>query len=156
MARHQKADNGGWGGVLVVLWWGWGWWGGGMGGIWKGNCLNKMTSSNGNVFRVTGHCCGEFTGDWWIPSTKASDAKLCCFLRSAPEERLIKQWLGWWLRRNRTHYDVTAMMPKISSCHVVTGGTRRHNDNIQRHQWRCKCHHDNSRFSMKHTVKPLV
>ena len=44
-----------------------------------------MTSSNGNVFRVTGHLCGEFTGPRWIPHTKASDAELWCFLWSAPE-----------------------------------------------------------------------
>ena len=35
-----------------------------------------MTSSNGNIFRVTGHLCGEFTGPRWIPHTKASDAEL--------------------------------------------------------------------------------
>ena len=39
-----------------------------------------MTSSNGNIFRVTGHLCGEFTGLRWIPHTKASDADLWCFL----------------------------------------------------------------------------
>ena len=44
-----------------------------------------MTSSNGNIFRVTGHLCGEFTGHRWIPHTKASDAELWCFLWSAPE-----------------------------------------------------------------------
>ena len=44
-----------------------------------------MTSSNGNIFRVTGPLCGEFTGHRWIPLTKASDAKLWCFLWSAPE-----------------------------------------------------------------------
>ena len=42
-----------------------------------------MTSSNGNIFRVTGHLCGEFTGPRWIPHTKASDAELWCFLWSA-------------------------------------------------------------------------
>ena len=26
--------------------------------------LAMMTSSNGIVFRVTGHLCGEFTGSW--------------------------------------------------------------------------------------------
>ena len=35
-----------------------------------------MTSLNGNIFRVTGHLCGEFTGHWWIPLTKAGDAEL--------------------------------------------------------------------------------
>ena len=33
-----------------------------------------MTSSNGNIFRVTGPLCGEFTGHRWIPLTQASDA----------------------------------------------------------------------------------
>ena len=44
-----------------------------------------MTSSNGSIFRVTGHLCGEFTSHHWIPRTKASDAELWCFLWSAPE-----------------------------------------------------------------------
>ena len=44
-----------------------------------------MTSSNGNIFRVTGHLCGEFTGPRWIPHTKASDAELWCLLWSEPE-----------------------------------------------------------------------
>ena len=43
------------------------------------------TSSNGNIFRVTGHLCGEFTGLRWIPRTKVSDAELLCFLWSVPE-----------------------------------------------------------------------
>ena len=47
--------------------------------------VNMMTSSNGNIFRVTGHLCGEFTGPRWIPHTKASDAELWCLLWSAPE-----------------------------------------------------------------------
>ena len=35
-----------------------------------------MTASNGNIFRVTGLLCGEFTGHRWIPLTKASVAEL--------------------------------------------------------------------------------
>ena len=46
---------------------------------------DMMTSSNGNIFRVTGHLCGEFTGPRWIPRTKASYTELWCFLWSAPE-----------------------------------------------------------------------
>ena len=34
-----------------------------------------MTPSNGNIYRVTGHLCREFTGHRWIPHTKASDAE---------------------------------------------------------------------------------
>ena len=44
-----------------------------------------MTSSNGNIFRVTGPLCGEFTGDRWIPLTMASDAELWYFLLFAVE-----------------------------------------------------------------------
>ena len=47
---------------------------------------HMMTSSNGNIFRVTGPLCGEFTAHWWIPLTKASDAELWCFLWSGPEQ----------------------------------------------------------------------
>ena len=47
-----------------------------------------MTSSNGNIFRVIGHLCGELTGHLWIPLTKASDAELWCFLRHAPEQKV--------------------------------------------------------------------
>ena len=61
--------------------------------FWHGqNCVmiwhhgdSAMTSSNGNIFHVTGHLCGEFTGHRWILRTKASDAELWSFLWSAPE-----------------------------------------------------------------------
>ena len=46
-----------------------------------------MTSWNGNIFRVTGHLCWEFTGHRWIPRTKASDTELWCFFFI---------WRGWW------------------------------------------------------------
>ena len=72
--------------------------------------FNMMTSSNGNIFRVTGPLCGEFTCHRCIPLTKASDAELWCFLWSAP-------WINGWvnnreagdLRRHRAHYDVIVM-----------------------------------------------
>ena len=47
--------------------------------------LYMMTSSNGNIFRVTGPLCEEFTDHRWIPLTKAIDAELWCFLSSVPE-----------------------------------------------------------------------
>ena len=47
--------------------------------------LNMMTSSSGNIFRVTGLLCGEFTYHRWSPRTKASNVELWCFRLSAPE-----------------------------------------------------------------------
>ena len=41
--------------------------------------LGMMTSPNGNIFRLTGHLCGEFTGTGEFPAqmaSKASDAEL--------------------------------------------------------------------------------
>ena len=58
--------------------------------------VNMMTSSNGNIFRVTGHLCGEFTGHRWIPRRKANDAELWCFLDLRLNKRLSKQSWGWW------------------------------------------------------------
>ena len=73
-----------------------------------------MTSSNGNIFRVTGPLCGEFTGLRWIPLTKASDAGLWCFLWSLP-------WINSWvnnqeagdLRHFYANYDVIVMCPRL-------------------------------------------
>ena len=45
-----------------------------------------MTSSNGNIFRVTGPWWWESTGHRWITLTKASDAELWRFLWSGPEQ----------------------------------------------------------------------
>ena len=55
-----------------------------------------MMSSNGNIFRVTGHLCGEFTDHRWISRTKVSDAELWCFLDMRLNKRLSKQPGGWW------------------------------------------------------------
>ena len=63
-----------------------------------------MTSSNGNIFRVTGHLCGEFTGLRWIPRTKASDAVLFFDVRVWVNTREAGD-----LRRYRIHYDVIVM-----------------------------------------------
>ena len=79
--------------------------------LYAGGMHTLMTSSNGSIFRVTGPLCGEFTGNRWIPHTKASDAELCCFLPSAP-------WINGWvnnreagdLRRHRAHYDVIVVL----------------------------------------------
>ena len=71
---------------------------------------HMMTSSNGIIFHVTGHLCGEFTGHRWIPCTKASDAELWCLLWSAPEKTLVNNGETGDLSRHRAHYDVTVMI----------------------------------------------
>ena len=70
-----------------------------------------ITSSNGNIFRVTGHLCGEFTGPRWIPHTKASDAELWCFLRLNKRFSFSKHWSGWWFE--------TLSHPLWSNCNAL-------------------------------------
>ena len=77
---------------------------------------NMMTSSNGNIFRVTGQLCGEFPakGQW----------------RGALMFSLICVWINDWvnnreagdLRRYRTHYNVIVMKCQKS---LVAGALRR-------------------------------
>ena len=67
-----------------------------------------MTSSNENIFRVTGHLCGEFIGHWWIPRAKANDAKLWCFLDLRLNKRLSKQCEAGDRRHRYAQYDIYA------------------------------------------------
>ena len=69
--------------------------------IWVQYCAisdsSMMMSSNGNIFRVTGRLCGEFTGHRWISHTKASDAELWWLFDLRLNKRLSKQsWGGWF------------------------------------------------------------
>ena len=59
--------------------------------------LIMMTSSTGNIFRVTGPLCGEFNGHRWIPHTKAIDGALMFSLICAWKKRLSKQSWSWWI-----------------------------------------------------------
>ena len=53
-----------------------------------------MTSSNGSIFRVTGHLCGELAGEFLAqrPLTGSFDV----FFDLGLNKLLSKQWWGWW------------------------------------------------------------
>ena len=55
-----------------------------------------MTSSNGIIFRVTGHLCGEFTGQRLIPTQMPVTRSFDVFFDLRLNKRLRKQWWGWW------------------------------------------------------------
>ena len=82
-----------------------------------------MTSSNGNIFRVTGYLCGEFTGPRWFPHTKASDAELWFFFDLRLNKRLSKQSWGWWFETLSPplwrHCNVKNMVADVATngCH---------------------------------------
>ena len=55
-----------------------------------------MTSSNGNICRVTGHLCGEFTGHRWIPAQRPVTRSFDVFFDLCLNKQLSKQSWGWW------------------------------------------------------------
>ena len=77
--------------------------------IWKCFPHHMMTSWNGNIFRDTGHLCGEFTGPPVTPHKGQ--------WRAALMFSLICVWINGWvnnreagdLRRHCAHYDVIVM-----------------------------------------------
>ena len=88
------------------------------------NCIDRriesnfpcymMTSSNGNIFRVTGPLCGEFAGPRWIPARRPVTRSFDVFFELRPNKRLSKQSWGWWfetlscsLWRHCNDYSVT-------------------------------------------------
>ena len=94
---------------------------------WTVTLYAMMTSSNGNIFRVTGLLWWEFTCHRWILLIKASDAELWCFRWSAlgqTVEQTIESLVIWdtiapimWL-----HYDdvvMGTMASQITSLTIV-------------------------------------
>ena len=73
-----------------------------------------MTSSNGNIFRVTGHLCGNSPVTGEFPAHKGQWHRALMF-------SLICAWMNGWVnnreavdfRRHRAHYDVTVMCTPI-------------------------------------------
>ena len=72
--------------------------------------FHVMTSSNGNMFRVTGRCAGNSPVTGEFPSQKP--------WRGILVFSLIRSWINGWvnnreagdLSRHRAHYDVIVMM----------------------------------------------
>ena len=57
---------------------------------------SMMTSSNGNIFRVTGPLCGEFTGSAEFPAQRPVTRGFDVFFYLRLNKRLNKQPWGWW------------------------------------------------------------
>ena len=64
---------------------------------WLAACWHHMmTSSNGNIFRVTGPLCGEFTGPGEFPAQRPVTQSFDVFFHLRLNKRLSKQPWDWW------------------------------------------------------------
>ena len=63
---------------------------------WHNHMASMMTSSNGNIFRITGHLCGEFTGPGEFPTQRPVTRSFGVFFDLRPNRRLSKHRWGWW------------------------------------------------------------
>ena len=61
-----------------------------------GEICCMMTSSNGNIFRVTDPLCGEFTGPDEFPAQRPVTRSFDVFFDLRLNKRLSKQPWGWW------------------------------------------------------------
>ena len=69
--------------------------------LWCPRCIYTysscmMTSSNGNIFRVTGPLCGEFTGPGEFPTQRPVTRSIDVFCDLRLNKLLSKQQWGWW------------------------------------------------------------
>ena len=62
----------------------------------KWETFSMMTSSNGNIFHVTGPLCGEFAGTGEFPSQRPVMRSFDVFFDLRLNKRLNKQPWGWW------------------------------------------------------------
>ena len=76
-----------------------------------------ITSSNGNIFRVTGHLCGEFTGPGEFPAQRPVTRSFDVFFDLHPNKRLSKQWWGWWFET--LSYPLLRHRNEIVVCEMV-------------------------------------
>ena len=58
--------------------------------------VSMMTSSNGNIFRVTGPLCGEFTGPAEFPAQRPATRSFDVFFDLRLNTQLSKHLWGWW------------------------------------------------------------
>ena len=72
--------------------------------------LHMMTSSNGNIFRVTGPLCGEFTGPGEFPTQRPVTRSFDVFFGLLLNNGWVNNPEAGDLRRHRGHYDVIVMI----------------------------------------------
>ena len=79
-----------------------------------------MTSSNGNIFRVTGPLCGEFTSPGEFPTQRSVTRSFDVLFDLCLNNGWVNNRQAGDLRRHRAHYDVIViyLCLVIQICHI--------------------------------------
>ena len=100
--------------------------------VWR-NTLFMMTSSNGNIFHVTGPMCGEFSGHGEFPSQRPVTRSSDIFFDLCVNTWLSKQWRRRWLEtptrslwRHRNVFVLPASSPTPCGLHYVCEARAQH------------------------------
>ena len=122
--------------------------------LWGTGSLYMMTSSNGNIFHVTGPLCGEFTGPGEFPTQKPVTRSFDVFFDLRLNKRLIKQSWGWWFetlscplwRQCNDHHKPSYVI----NWHIT--GTTGLPIELGWHVWRLRWHNMPVRHSLGHFI----
>ena len=91
----------------------------------KSNLLmnNMMMSSNGNIFRVTGHLCGKFSWQRCIPAQRPVTRSFDVFFGLRLNKRLSKQsWSRWFQTPSRLlwhHCNATRHVAQLNESSIT-------------------------------------
>ena len=76
-----------------------------------------ITSSNGNIFHVTGPLCGEFTGPGEFPAQRPMTRSFDVFFHLCLNKRFSKQPQGWWFET--PPWSLWLQCNEKSSCDII-------------------------------------
>ena len=97
---------------LIVAWW---------------RHMTMMTSSNGDIFRVTGHLCREFTGPGEFPTQRPVMRSFDIFFDLRLNKQFSKQSWGWWFetlsrslwRHRNGRYMIGSVLAQVMACYLT-------------------------------------
>ena len=79
-----------------------------------------MTSSNGNIFRVTGRLCREFNGHRELSAQMPVTRSFCVFFDLRVNKRLSEQSWGWWFETlSRPLWRHSNVIARLCSIYLI-------------------------------------
>ena len=92
-------------------------------GIWQQSCNVMMTSSNGNIFRVTGPLCGNSPVKGEFPEQRSVTRSFDVLFDLRQNKMLSKWWWCWWFETPPhpiwRHWNVNQLTRSDTYCQIL-------------------------------------